>query len=94
MDFIKMTNYDFDRRSVNDQENIKRIQDNHTPKPDHYNKSEIDPLDYILANSMDFIEGNIIKYISRYKHKDGVKDLVKAQDYLTRLIEREGGKKI
>ena len=85
-----MTNYDFDRRSVNDQENIKRIQNDHIFKPDHYNKSEIDPLDYILANKLDFVEGNIIKYITRYKHKDGIKDLIKAQDYLTKLIEREG----
>ena len=76
----KMTNYNFDRPP--------------TSKPNHYDKSEIDPLDYILANNMDFIEGNIIKYISRYKHKDGVKDLIKAQDYLTKLIEREGGKKL
>ena len=86
----KMTNYNFDRRSVNDQENIKRIQDDHIFKPDHYNKSEIEPLDYILANKLDFVEGNIIKYITRYKHKDGIKDLIKAQDYLTKLIEREG----
>jgi hypothetical protein len=38
---------------------------------------------------MDFLEGNIIKYVSRYPHKGGVRDLRKAQVYLNWLIERE-----
>lgn len=36
-----------------------------------------------------FLKGNIIKYVSRYKQKDGVKDLKKALDYLNWLIEHE-----
>ncbi len=38
---------------------------------------------------LDFFEGNVIKYVSRYKFKGGVTDLEKAQVYLARLIERE-----
>ena len=58
--------------------------------PEHYtNGFNIEPIDYIIQNEMDFLEGNIIKYVSRYPHKGGVKDLRKAQVYLTWLIERE-----
>lgn len=53
----------------------------------HYKLGSIEPIDYIVANSMDFLEGNIIKYVSRYKHKNGLEDLLKAKDYLERLIE-------
>ena len=59
-------------------------------KPEHYCAGfQIEPLDYILKNGLDFLEGNIIKYISRYDMKGGVKDLNKAKFYLDKLIERE-----
>ena len=59
-------------------------------KPEHYCAGfQIEPLDYILKNGLDFVEGNIIKYISRYDMKGGVKDLNKAKFYLDKLIERE-----
>ena len=59
-------------------------------KPEHYCAGfQIEPLDYILKNGLDFLEGNIIKYISRYDMKGGVKDLNKAKFYLEKLIERE-----
>lgn len=38
---------------------------------------------------MDFLEGNVIKYISRYKNKNGLDDLKKANNYLLMLIDRE-----
>ena len=58
--------------------------------PTHYTDGfGIEPIDYIIQNEMDFLEGNIIKYVSRYPHKGGVRDLMKAQVYLNRLIERE-----
>ena len=38
---------------------------------------------------MDFLEGNIIKYVTRYKYKNGIEDLKKAKQYIERLIERE-----
>lgn len=56
-------------------------------KVPHYRIKGIEPLKYIMANKMDFCEGNIIKYITRYKEKNGLEDLLKAKDYLNRLIE-------
>lgn len=61
-------------------------------KPKHYN-IKIDPRDYITVNNLDFNEGNIIKYISRYKEKNGLGDLLKAKNYLNYLIEKEIEKK-
>ena len=55
--------------------------------PDHYTKG-IETTDYIESWDMDFVEGNIIKYVSRYKYKRGVQDLKKAQWYLKRLIAK------
>ncbi len=63
-------------------------------KPEHYCAGfQIEPLDYIQKNGLDFLEGNIIKYVSRYDMKGGVKDLEKARFYLDRLIEREKEKR-
>jgi hypothetical protein len=53
----------------------------------HYVEQSIQPWDYIVSNDMGFLEGNIVKYISRYKYKDGINDLEKALHYLTKLIE-------
>ena len=57
--------------------------------PKHYTNGKIEPIDFINGNNMDYLEGNIIKYISRYKFKNGVEDLEKARFYLNMLIERE-----
>ena len=56
--------------------------------PEHY-KFKIEPLTFITENNLSFIVGNIIKYVCRYDKKDGVKDLLKAKDYLKKLIETE-----
>jgi hypothetical protein len=56
--------------------------------PDHYNEG-IETIDYIESWEMDFSQGNIIKYVSRYKSKGGLEDLKKAQWYLERLIQKE-----
>ncbi len=56
-------------------------------KPSHYNQGDIQPLDYIIANNMNYVEGNIIKYVTRYKYKNGIEDLYKAMCYLERLIK-------
>jgi hypothetical protein len=53
---------------------------------DHYVKCAIQPLDYIMANKLGFVEGNIVKYATRWQDKDGVVDLKKARDYLDKLI--------
>lgn len=53
----------------------------------HYIDKAIQPWDYIIANQLGYLEGNIIKYVSRYKEKGGVEDLIKASHYLDKLIE-------
>ena len=53
----------------------------------HYKDKAIQPWDYIVSNNLGYLEGNIIKYISRWKDKGGVADLKKAQHYLQKLIE-------
>ena len=49
--------------------------------PDHYNIG-IECTDYIKSWDMNFVEGNIIKYVTRYRYKNGLKDLLKAQWYI------------
>lgn len=56
---------------------------------DHYAKCAIQPIDYIMANGLDYLQGNVIKYVTRYKNKNGVEDLEKAAHYLRIMIERE-----
>ena len=53
--------------------------------PEHY-KSSIQPIEFIEANNLDFFEGNIVKYVSRWRKKNGLEDLKKAQWYLERLV--------
>ena len=57
--------------------------------PSHYTYGKIECIE--VTEHMGFLEGNIIKYIWRYKHKHGIEDLKKAQWYLNRLIEKETG---
>jgi hypothetical protein len=56
-----------------------------TKHPAHYNNG-IECWDYIASHNMGFLEGNIIKYVTRYKHKNGKEDLLKAREYLNKLI--------
>lgn len=56
---------------------------------EHYRSKAIQPIEYIQANNLDFCEGNVVKYITRWKDKDGLKDLEKARQYIDFLIERE-----
>ena len=56
---------------------------------DHYAVMKIQPIEFIMANQLGFCEGNVIKYLCRYKRKNGLEDLKKARQYLDFLIERE-----
>jgi hypothetical protein len=53
----------------------------------HYKSKSIQPWDYIVGNNLGYLEGNIVKYVSRWKDKGGVDDLKKARHYLDKLIE-------
>ena len=55
---------------------------------DHYDHA-IQPIEFILANELGFIEGNVLKYIIRHREKNGKQDLEKAIHYLELLIEHE-----
>ncbi len=54
---------------------------------EHYKDKMIQPITYILANNLDFCEGSIVKYITRWRSKGGVEDLEKIKHYVDFLIE-------
>jgi hypothetical protein len=60
--------------------------------PDHYKVGGIEVIDYMQAKMTTeefkgYLKGNVLKYVSRYSHKNGVEDLKKAEWYLQRLIQ-------
>jgi|TARA_R100001460_G_scaffold102156_2_gene146439 hypothetical protein len=62
----------------------KVVKDNINPS---YYKKKIQVTDFIIEYEMNFLEGNIIKYVCRHKAKNGLEDLKKAKWYLEKLIE-------
>ena len=56
----------------------------------HYKEQTLQPWDAIAAWDCGFLDGNVIKYVVRYRSKGGVEDLKKARHYLDKLIELEG----
>lgn len=55
----------------------------------HYKDLPIQPVEYIHANAIGYFEGNVIKYVSRWRKKNGIADLEKAKHYIDLLIELE-----
>jgi hypothetical protein len=55
----------------------------------HYKDLPIQPIEYIHANAMGYMEGNVVKYVSRWRKKNGIADLEKAKHYIELLIELE-----
>jgi len=53
----------------------------------HYKDKGIQPIEYIMTNGLGFCEGNVVKYVSRWKDKNGLDDLLKAKHYIEFLIE-------
>ena len=57
---------------------------------DHYKGCKIQPVEYIHANGLDYLEGNVIKYITRHRTKgEGRKDIEKAIHYAQLILEME-----
>ena len=54
--------------------------------PEHYSKFKIEPFNFIHENGLGFAEGNIIKYVCRWREKNGIEDLEKAIRYIQLLI--------
>lgn len=63
---------------------------NEQPGGSHYKGKAIQPVQYIHANGIGYCEGNVIKYVSRWREKNGLQDLLKARHYIDLLIELEG----
>lgn len=53
----------------------------------HYQCKAIQPWDYIISNNMGYLEGTAVKYITRWKEKNGIEDIKKAIHFLEKLIE-------
>ncbi len=60
---------------------------------DHYRHFKIMPIEYIAKNKLDFCEGNIVKYISRHRLKNGAEDIKKVIHYAELILELEYGDK-
>lgn len=56
---------------------------------DHYKDFAISPIEFVVKNKLNYLEGNVIKYISRYKKKNGLEDLQKAKHYIDLIMEFE-----
>lgn len=57
----------------------------------HYKKCGIEPVEYIHANGLDFFRGNIVKYVTRDKDKNGAEDIRKIKDYCDIILELDYG---
>lgn len=55
----------------------------------HYKDMPIQPVEYIHVNKLGYFEGCVIKYVSRWKKKNGIEDLKKARHFIDLLIELE-----
>lgn len=55
--------------------------------PKHYSDTRL--MDLLISRKIPWSEGNIMKYVFRWREKDGIKDLYKARDYLNALIAHE-----
>jgi len=71
---------------------VSNNQDN--VNPTHYTDMKIPPNVYITANELEWEVSNIIKYVSRYKNKNGIEDLRKAKKYLELLSTRVYGEEL
>jgi hypothetical protein len=62
---------------------------NHQVGGKHYTTLGIEPWEIIEINRLNFFEGSALKYLLRYKGKNGVEDLMKCKHYIDKLIEME-----
>lgn len=70
---------------MSEQENALEIQHG----GNHYKDMKIQPIEFIHANNIDYLAGNVIKYIVRHKKKNGIEDVKKALHYCQLIIEME-----
>jgi hypothetical protein len=63
-------------------------------EPEHYHRYEIQPVEFIMKNNLPYAEGNVVKYICRWRHKHQTRegkldDLRKAKQYIDFLLQHE-----
>ena len=78
---------DMDGQQKSSPENLKI-------NPSHYQQGDIEVIDFIIDQKMDYLTANIQKYIARWRFKDGLCDLKKARWFLDKLIEQEEGRNV
>ena len=60
----------------------------------HYKSCKIQPVDYIVENNLTFLEGNVVKYITRHRRKgEGASDIEKVIHYCELILEKDYGRK-
>lgn len=91
--------------SVHDSGDTARLAVRRAPQPtpprandtqvagNHYKQFQIEPWDAIIDWNLGYLDGNAVKYLSRWRHKNGIEDLKKARHYIEKLIETEEAKK-
>lgn len=57
----------------------------------HYQDLKITPIEYAMANKLDACQFSVVKYITRFRDKNGLEDLMKAKDFIDMLITSEYG---
>lgn len=82
-----------DYKKIIEKYEMEENQNRMVHNPPHYNQSGIECIDAIMAATSEgfefYLQGNIIKYLWRYRYKNGVEDLKKAKWYLNKLIEQK-----
>ena len=77
-------NNDIERYNQFAEKRRKEITDKINPS---YYGTGLDVIDFCQKNNLDFMQGNVIKYVTRYKEKNGKEDLLKAKEYIDRIIK-------
>lgn len=55
----------------------------------HYQDLKITPIEYAMANKLDACQFSVVKYVTRFRNKNGIEDLQKAKDFIDMLIASE-----
>ena len=58
-------------------------------EPPHYTQHKIEPIDFIIENEFDFCTETVVKYIMRFRKKNGIQDLIKAKQYIDFIINKQ-----
>jgi len=75
---------------ITQKEDPKKTEDLNVANQAHYTRFKIQPIEFIKANDLGYLEGNVIKYVCRYPYKgQAMKDLLKARDYIDHLIKKQ-----